>query len=89
MDELVDILNSDGDYTGEQIMKSEAHKKGLYHPTVHIWFYTSDGKVLIQKRSSDKKNLSPAMGRFCCWSYKCRREYNRSSPEGKLMKKLG
>lgn len=55
MDELVDILDNDGAYTGEQIRKSEAHKKGLYHPTVHIWFYTSDGRVLIQKRGSTKK----------------------------------
>ncbi|MGB5693604.1 MAG: NUDIX domain-containing protein [Flavobacteriaceae bacterium] len=55
MDELVDILDSDGAYTGEQIMKSEAHKKGLYHPTVHIWLYTNDGRILIQKRGSGKK----------------------------------
>jgi isopentenyldiphosphate isomerase len=55
MDELVDILDKKGAYTGVQLMKSEAHRKGLFHPTVHIWFYTKDARVLIQKRGSDKK----------------------------------
>ncbi len=55
MDELVDILDNKGDFTGEQLLKSEAHKRGLYHPTVHIWIYTRDGRVLIQKRGREKK----------------------------------
>jgi isopentenyldiphosphate isomerase len=55
MDELVDILDDKGAYTGEQLMKSVAHRKGLFHPTVHIWFYTKDARVLIQKRGSRKK----------------------------------
>ncbi|WP_378175928.1 NUDIX domain-containing protein [Aquimarina sp. SS2-1] len=53
-DELIDILNKDGNPTGEVKMKSEAHQKGLYHASVHIWFYTKAGKVLLQKRSRDK-----------------------------------
>ena len=57
MDELVDILNKDGSHTGERLMKSEAHQSGLYHPTVHIWFYTSNGLVLIQKRGRKKKSF--------------------------------
>jgi len=36
-------------------MKSEAHRKGLLHQTVHIWFYTSDGKVLLQQRGKNKE----------------------------------
>ncbi|MEP2281514.1 NUDIX domain-containing protein [Maribacter sp.] len=35
-------------------MKSEAHKNGWFHQTVHIWFYTSDGKILMQQRGKDK-----------------------------------
>lgn len=55
MDELIDILDSSGNLTGQTAMKSEAHRKGLFHQTVHIWFYTSDGKVLLQQRAKDKK----------------------------------
>ncbi|WKD86330.1 Isopentenyl-diphosphate Delta-isomerase [Polaribacter huanghezhanensis] len=55
MDELVDILTSDGKSTGKTALKSEAHQKGLYHATVHVWFYTDDHKILLQKRASVKK----------------------------------
>ena len=54
MDEYVDILDEQGAPTGKTTLKSEAHRKGLFHPTVHVWFYTPNGKVLIQQRSSNK-----------------------------------
>lgn len=57
MDELVDILDSDGNYTGRTEMKSVAHKNGLFHPTIHVWLYTGDGRLLIQKRGRDKKSF--------------------------------
>lgn len=55
MDELVDILDANGQYTGKTALKSDAHRQGLFHPTVHIWFYTSNGKVLVQQRGKDKQ----------------------------------
>jgi isopentenyldiphosphate isomerase len=55
MDELIDILDAKGKPTGQTVMKSEAHKKGLFHPTVHIWFYTADGNVLLQQRGKHKR----------------------------------
>ncbi|TMU56857.1 NUDIX hydrolase [Flagellimonas algicola] len=54
MDELVDILDENGKLTGKTCLKSEAHRKGYFHPTIHVWFYTSDGKVLFQKRGANK-----------------------------------
>lgn len=54
MDELVDILDSEGNYTGKVALKSEAHKNGWFHPTVHVWFFTADGRVLIQQRAATK-----------------------------------
>ncbi|MBW8241195.1 NUDIX domain-containing protein [Muricauda oceani] len=54
MDELVDILDDQGKPTGQSCLKSEAHQKGLLHPTVHVWLYTPDGRVLIQQRSKNK-----------------------------------
>jgi len=55
MDELVDILDAHGKTTGKTALKSEAHRKGWFHPTVHVWLYTKDGKILIQQRSGDKE----------------------------------
>lgn len=55
MDELIDILDSEGNQTGKNCLKSVAHKEGYYHATVHVWFYTKDGQVLLQQRGSNKK----------------------------------
>lgn len=55
MDELVDILDAYGNFKSTSAMKSEAHKNGWFHNTVHIWFYTSNAKVLLQKRGKHKK----------------------------------
>ncbi|RAV28369.1 NUDIX hydrolase [Sinomicrobium soli] len=54
MDEYVDILDRQGRYTGKVLLKSEAHAKGLFHPTIHVWLYTPDGKILLQKRAKTK-----------------------------------
>ncbi len=53
-DELIDILKSNGNPSGEVKLKSEAHKKGLWHASVQIWIYTSNGQILIQKRAKNK-----------------------------------
>ena len=55
MDELIDILDEQGKLTGKTCLKSEAHKHGYFHNTVHIWIYTADEKILLQKRAATKK----------------------------------
>ena len=55
MDELIDILTPEGKSTGKTALKSEAHKNGWFHATAHIWFFTSDEKILLQKRALTKK----------------------------------
>ncbi len=55
MDELIDIVDEQGNYTGKTCLKSEAHKFGYFHPTVHIWIYTKDHKILLQQRAFTKK----------------------------------
>lgn len=54
MDELIDIVDANGNPTGESELKSVIHKKGLYHNTAHIWFYTKKGEVLLSQRSAEK-----------------------------------
>jgi len=61
MEEWVDLLDTEGNYTGQSILKSEAHQKGLFHPTAHIWFYTKKGEVLLQQRAPIKKTFP------LCW----------------------
>ena len=55
MDELLDILDENGKLTGKTALKSEAHKNGWFHATVHIWLYTKEEKILLQQRGFSKK----------------------------------
>lgn len=55
MDELIDILTPKGEHTGATAMKTEAHRKGLFHATVHVWFYNKNGAILLQKRAKNKE----------------------------------
>ena len=57
MDEMVDILNEDGSHTGRKALKSVAHRNGLFHPTIHVWLFTRNGQLLIQKRGRNKKSF--------------------------------
>lgn len=52
-DELIDVL-ADDLIVIKTCLKSEAHKNGWFHASVHIWFFTDNGDILIQKRSKDK-----------------------------------
>jgi isopentenyldiphosphate isomerase len=57
MDELIDVLDNEGNKTGETVLKSLAHQKGIFHETVHIWFYTKNGQILLQQRGKKKKTF--------------------------------
>ena len=54
MDELIAVLDAKGNATGKTCLKSIVHKTGLYHATVHVWFYTNKGKILLQQRAASK-----------------------------------
>jgi len=47
MDDYIDIVTSNGQISGETCLKSEAHKNGFYHQTVHIWIFDKNKNVLI------------------------------------------
>jgi len=57
MDELIDILDQDGNYTQKVALKSKAHTHGWWHPTVHVWCYDQSGKILLQQRGKNKKTF--------------------------------
>ena len=53
MDELLDVV-SDEDIVIDQQMRSAVHQLGLQHRGAHVFLFTRDGKMLIQKRSADR-----------------------------------
>ncbi|UMB54407.1 NUDIX domain-containing protein [Lutibacter sp. A64] len=57
MDEYIDLLNNTGKPNGTTCLKSEAHKKGLFHASAHIWIFNNNKEVLIQKRASNKETF--------------------------------
>lgn len=57
MQEYIDIWTENGIPTGTNSLKEEAHMNGLFHPTVHIWFYTKNGSILLQQRSKHKETF--------------------------------
>jgi isopentenyldiphosphate isomerase len=60
MDEYIDIVDRSGKPTGKTALKSEAHKNGWYHNTIHLWLYTKKSKILLQQRSH-KKAIYPLL----------------------------
>ena len=59
MDELLDIVNDEDIVTGQEL-RSTVHRLGLQHRGVHVFLFTRDGKMLVQKRSADRA-ASPSM----------------------------
>ena len=55
MEELVDVLNEKGMYTGETQTREICSKKGLWHKAVCVFIINSKNQVLLQKRSANKK----------------------------------
>ena len=62
MDEMLDVLDEKtGNFTGEIISKSDAHRTGKWHGSIHILIVNKNKtKTLLQKRCKEKK-LYPNM----------------------------
>jgi isopentenyl-diphosphate delta-isomerase len=58
MDEILDIVNGNDIVTGQKL-RSTVHQTGLLHRGVHIFLFTQDRKMLVQKRSADR-SASPS-----------------------------
>lgn len=52
--EYLDILDENGNKTGEKDTRENIHKLGLLHSEVAAFIYTDTGKVILQKRKSNK-----------------------------------
>ena len=54
-DELIDIYDSKNRPLNKKKMKSEAHRKGLWHRVAHVWIYNSNKEIMLQLRAKDKQ----------------------------------
>ena len=49
--EYIDVLDKQGNKTGESKPKPDIHRDGDWHRSVHVWVINSKGELLIQQRS--------------------------------------
>ncbi len=54
MEELIDVLDENGNVTGEILTREQIHKKGLCHRIVVIAIIDAQGNILMQQRSKNK-----------------------------------
>lgn len=54
--EYFDILDENGNLTGEKKLRNLVHKNGDWRKSVHVWIVNSDNQVLMQKRSPTKES---------------------------------
>ena len=53
--ELIDIVDKNGNFTGEVMDKEEAHNKNLLHNEVAIFIINDKKQILLQKRNANKR----------------------------------
>jgi isopentenyldiphosphate isomerase len=59
-DELLDIVSPNDTVIGQQL-RSVVHKRGLIHRGVHVFLFTPDGRLLVQKRSQHRDAAPSAL----------------------------
>lgn len=55
MEEKFDVLNEWGEFTEKLATRDECHKNGFWHRAVYAFIINDKKEVLLQKRSSNKK----------------------------------
>lgn len=90
MDEMIDVLDKEtGNITGEVISKNEAHKKGIWHGSIHILVVNNKkNKTLLQKRCAEKK-LYPNMWDIAVGGHISAGEDDITSAKRELEEELG
>ena len=52
--ELFDLYDAEGHALGRAKARDDVHRDGDWHRSAHIWIYTSEGRLLFQRRAPDK-----------------------------------
>lgn len=58
--ELIDILDAEGNKTGEIKTRDVVHRLGYWHKAIHVWIVNSKNQILLQKRA-DWLRSNPGM----------------------------
>ena len=58
MEELIDVLDENGNKTGEIVTRKQVHEKGLCHRVIVVAIIDKNGHLLMQQRTKNKE-LNP------------------------------
>ncbi len=62
--ELIDIVDKNGNFTGEVLEKEIAHDRNLLHNEIACFIINSNNEILLQKRSMNKR-FNPGKWGLC------------------------
>lgn len=55
MEELIDVLDENGIFTGEVLSRKEVHKRGLWHRAIVVAIINEENQILLQQRTAKKE----------------------------------
>lgn len=73
MDELIDIIDEDGNVIGSKL-KSRVHTDGDWHRSAHVWI-TNGTKIMLQKRAMSKEFFPGCFDVSCAGHVKSGEDY--------------
>ena len=88
MEEYFDVLNENGEFTGEIATRKECHEKGYWHRAVYGFIFNKNDDVLLQKRSSNKK-LWPNLWDITAGGHVLAGEFGSQALKRELAEELG
>lgn len=54
LEELIDVLDENGNKTGKIVTRKQVHEQGLWHRIIVVAIIDKDGHLLMQQRSKNK-----------------------------------
>ena len=86
-DEIVDVVNSSDEIIGAA-PKSECHKLGLWHRSVFVFIFDSEGNLALQERSN-KKSIRPGRVTASASGHVLRGESYMAAAKREMIEELG
>jgi len=76
-EEIFDIVNQDNIVIGQELRRI-VHQTGLWHRGVHVFLFTPDRKLLVQKRSQTRDTFPSTLDCSVIWRQRfeaCRKSW--------------
>ncbi|HET6345863.1 MAG TPA: NUDIX domain-containing protein, partial [Myxococcota bacterium] len=86
-EEIFDVFDENNRPVG-RVPRSEAHRRGLYHRSVHVLLFNGTGELLLQRRALDK-DVCPGLWDLSCGEHLQAGETYEAGARRGLQEELG